>query len=79
MDVLGFYIEHLNPMYQNKTRTNLIKDKVIFGKIDFFCVVGKKYLKTKTEHKQNISKARIPKLYFFVIDKLIFMDKIYFT
>lgn len=54
MDVLGFYIEHLNPMYQNKTRTNLTKDKVIFGKIDFFCVVGKKYLKTKTEHKQNI-------------------------
>lgn len=36
VDVLGFYIEHLNPMYQNKTRTNLTKDKVIFGKIDFF-------------------------------------------
>lgn len=41
MDVLGFYIEHLNPMYQNKTRTNLIKDKVIFGKIDFFVLWGK--------------------------------------
>lgn len=36
-----FQAEHLNPMYQNKTRTNLTKDKVIFGKIDFFVLWGK--------------------------------------
>lgn len=53
MDVLGFYIEHLNPMYQNKTRTNLIKDKVIFGKIDFFVLWGKNIWK----QKQNINKT----------------------